>query len=73
MIATNRRVQREPRLQRGKSRLSAPFLEEPERGVEGQQTPDDGRLDVFPENDLEHDRSLEHPWNRRPELGQRPS
>src|ERR1039457_5353055 len=73
MIAADRRVQREPRLQRGKSRLSAPFLEEPESGVEGQENRDDRSLDVLAEGNLEHDGSLEHPWNWRPELGQRPA
>ena len=72
-IAADRRVQREPRLQRGKSRLSAPFLEKPESRVEGQENRDDRSLDVLAEDNFQHDRSLEHPWNRRPELGQRPA
>ena len=37
-IAPDRRIQRQPRLQRGKRRLSAPFLEEPESRVEDQQS-----------------------------------
>jgi hypothetical protein len=42
-----------------------------ESSVEGQETRDDRSLDVFAEDNLQHDRSLEHLWNRRPELGQR--
>ena len=65
--------ERQPRLERSQSRLSAPFLEESESGVEDQENRDDRSLDVLAEDNLEHDRGLEHPGNRRPELGQRPA
>src|SRR5208283_2827080 len=66
-------VQREPRFQRGKSRLSASFLEEPELSVENQENSDDRSLHVLAQDKFQHDRSLEHPGNRCPELGQRPA
>ena len=72
IIATDRRVQREPRFQRSKSRLRTPFLEKPESGIEHQENHDDQGLDILAKYQLEHDRSFEHPWNRRPELGQAP-
>ncbi len=42
----------QPRLQRGQSRLSAPFLEEPENRIEGQESRDDRCLDVLAEDIL---------------------
>ena len=71
-VASDRRVQREPRLQRGKGRLGAALLEQPERGIEHQKTGDDRGLDIFAEHQLEHDRGLEHPRNGRPELSRAP-
>jgi len=68
IIATDECVQREPRLQRGESRLGASFPEESERGIEGQQKRDNRGLDILAEDNLEYDRRLEHPGNRRPEL-----
>ena len=65
-VAPDRCIQREPRLERGKGRLGAAFLEQPECGVEHQETGDDRRLGIVPKRDLEHDRSLEHPRNGRP-------
>jgi len=67
-VAADGRVQREPRLQRGKGRLGAALLEQPERGVEYQKSGDDRGLDILAERQFEHDRSLEHPRNRRPEF-----
>ena len=71
-VAPDRRVQREPRLQRGEGRLGAALLKQPERGVEHQETGDDRGLDIFAEHQLEHDRRFEHPRNRRPEFSQAP-
>jgi hypothetical protein len=46
-VASDRRGQREPRLQRGKRRLGATFLKESERGVEPQEKGDDRGFDIF--------------------------
>ena len=73
IVATDRRVQREPRFQRVQSRLRSPFLEESESGVEGQENRDNSSFDVFAEDNLKHDRSFQHPGNRRPELSQCPA
>ena len=72
-VAPHGRVQRQPRLQRGKGRLGAALLKQPERRIEHQQSGDDRGLDVLAEHQLEHDRRLEHPRNRRPEFVQRPA
>ena len=70
-VASDRCIQREPRLQRGKGRLGAALLEQPECGVEHQETGDDRGLDILAERQLEHDRSLKHPRNGRPEFLER--
>jgi hypothetical protein len=70
-VPFDRGGQREPRLQRGKRRLGAAFLEESERGVEHQEKGDDRCLDIFAKHQLEHDGGFEHPRHRRPELLQR--
>src|ERR1017187_6223317 len=48
------------------------LLEEPESRVEGQKSQYDRSLDVLAESNFEHDRPLEHPRTRRPELDQCP-
>ena len=67
-VAPDGCVQSEPRLQRGKGRLGAAFLEQPEHGVEDQQPGNDRALDIFAERQFEHHRRLEHPRHRRPEF-----
>ena len=48
--------------------MGAALLEQPECGIEYQESGDDRSLDIFAEHQFEHDRSFEHPRNRRPEL-----
>jgi hypothetical protein len=52
----------------GECRLGAAFLEQPECGIEYQESGDDCGLDIFAEHQFKHDRGLEHPRNRSPEL-----
>jgi hypothetical protein len=47
------------------------LLEQAECGIEHQENGDDRGLDIFAEHQFEHDRSLEHPRNGRPEFFQR--
>ena len=70
-IAPDGCIQREPRFQRSKGRLGAALLEKPECGIEHQKAGDDPGLDILAERQFEHDRSLEHPRNGRPEFLQR--
>ena len=56
---------------RGKSCLGTTLLEQSGRRIEHQETGDARGFDIFAEHQLEHDRSLEHPRDGRPEFFER--
>ncbi len=71
-VASHRCRHRQARLQGVERRLGASLLEKPKARVENQEKRDGRCFHIFAEHQLQHDRRLEHPRNRRPEFFQSP-
>ena len=44
-----------------------------EAGINREETRNDSAFDILAEDQFQHDRRFEHPWNGSPEFGQRPA